>query len=67
MEILKPFGPPLYKNNITINEIDKINNYIDDVLIIDKKKKKKLDASNSLVGKVREEIFIEKEFLEKIY
>ena len=65
MEILKPFGPPLYKNNITINEIDKINNYIDDVLIIDEKKKKELDASNSLVGKVREEIFIEKEFLEK--
>ena len=65
MEILKPFGPPIYRNRLNTDEIKKINNYLDSSLLNDYDKKKKLDASNSLVGKVKEEIHIEKEFLEK--
>ncbi len=64
MEIFKPFGPPIYKDELKSTEIDRINSYIDTNLLNDKIKKKKLDASKSLVGKVKEEIFIEKEFLE---
>ena len=65
MEILKPFGPPIYKSNLDIKDIEKINSYLENNLLNDDDKKKKLDASNSLVGKVKEEIHLEKEFLEK--
>ena len=65
MEILKPFGPPIYKSNLGIKDIEKINSYLENNLLNDDDKKKKLDASNSLVGKVKEEIYLEKEFLEK--
>lgn len=65
MEILKPFGPPIYKSNLEIKEVEKINNYLENNLLNNDDKKKKLDASDSLVGKVKEEIHIEKEFLEK--
>jgi len=65
MEILRPFGPPIYKNNLAIKDIEKINNYLENDLLNDDDKKIKLDASNSLVGKVKEEIHLEKEFLEK--
>ena len=65
MEILKPFGPPIYKSNLGIKDIEKINSYLENNLLNDDDKKKKLDASNSLVGKVKEEIHLEKEFLEK--
>ena len=65
MEILKPFGPPIYTNNLDLKDIEKINSYLENSLLNDDDKKKKLDASNSLVGKVKEEIHLEKEFLEK--
>ena len=65
MEILRPFGPPIYKSNLRIKDIEKINSYLENNLLNDDDKKKKLDASNSLVGKVKEEIHLEKEFLEK--
>ena len=64
MDIFRPFGPPIYKNNIEKNDIQKINTYLDEKLLNDVHKKNELDASNSLVGKVSEEIFIEKNFLE---
>ena len=51
MEILRPFGPPIYKNNLAIKEIEKINNYLENDLLNDDDKKIKLDASNSLVGR----------------
>ena len=65
MEILKPFGPAIYKSNLDIKDIEKINSYLENNLLNDDEKKKKLDASSSLVGKVKEEIHLEKEFLEK--
>jgi|TARA_B100001093_G_C26566201_1_gene900876 predicted 2-oxoglutarate/Fe(II)-dependent dioxygenase YbiX len=65
MEILNPFGPPIYKSNLGIKDIEKINSYLENNLLNDDDKKKKLDASSSLVGKVKEEIHLEKEFLEK--
>ena len=46
-------------------DIEKINSYLENNLLNDDDKKKQLDASNSLVGKVKEEIHLEKEFLEK--
>ncbi len=65
MEILKPFGPPIYKNKLEFEHIEKINKYLEQNLLNNKEKKEKLDASKSLVGKVTEEIFLEKSFLEK--
>ena len=65
MEILKPFGPPMYRDKLEENEVEEINHYIDNELLSNKEKIRELDASNSLVGKVKEEIFIEQYFLEK--
>ena len=64
MNIIRPFCPPIYENKILDNEIIEINKYLDENLLQDFNKKKDLDASKSLVGKVKEEIFIEKHFLE---
>ena len=38
MEILKPFGPPIYKNKLEIDEIEKINSYLNSNLLNDKTK-----------------------------
>ena len=64
MKILRPFGPPIYENNILDTEINEINKYLEEDLFQDFNKKKDLDASKSLVGKVKQEIFVEKHFLE---
>ena len=41
MEILKPFGPPIYKSNLDIKDIEKINSYLENNLLNDDDKKKK--------------------------
>ena len=65
MKIIKPFGPPIYVNNLEDDQINNINLYLENNLLNNQDKKRELDAAKSLVGKVKEEIFIEKDYLEK--
>ena len=60
---IRPFGPPLGKAQLEHNFIKKINDYVDNILLIDEDKRKKHDASTDLVGKVSEELYLEKEFI----
>ena len=64
-ENYKPFGPPLGKTKLESSLVNSINEYVDNNLLTDEEKRKQLNASNTLVGKVSEEIFLEKEFVEK--
>ena len=40
MKILRPFGPPIYENNILDTKINKINKYLDENILRDFNKKK---------------------------
>ena len=54
MKILSPFGPKIAIIKIPKNIIYKINTEVDKILV-DKKKLKKSDYSNKLVGQVKKE------------
>ena len=65
VEFFKPFGPSIAKIKIPIEMVDAINEYTEEV-INNEKKSKDLDWSNKLVGAVRQEFELEREFMEKI-
>lgn len=60
LDILKPFGPPIGVTNLPDALIDKINNFIDEV-VKDKNKSKQLDMGKSLAGQVSQEIMLSDE------
>ena len=62
LNIVRPFGPAIGSTNIPKNLIDKINNFIDE-LIKDKNKSKKLDYGKYLAGQVTQEIKLPKEII----
>ena len=64
IQLFKPFGPPIGKFEMEIDLVNKINNYVDE-LIKDKEKTSKLDAGENLAGQVNQEISFEKSFCEK--
>ena len=64
MKILSPFGPKIAILKIPKNLINKINKEVDKILI-DKKKLKKSDYSNKLVGQVKQEIKLSSNFIKK--
>ena len=64
MKILSPFGPKIAILKIPKNLINKINKEVDKILI-DKKKLKKSDYSNKLVGQVKQEIKLSSNFVKK--
>ena len=64
MRILSPFGPKIAIIKIPKNIINKINQEVDKILN-DKKKLKKSDYSNKLVGQVQQEIQLDKNFIQK--
>ena len=64
IQLFKPFGPPIGKFEMEIDLVNKINNYVDE-LIKDKEKTAKLDAGENLAGQVNQEISFEKSFCEK--
>ena len=64
IQLFKPFGPPIGKFEMEIDLVNKINNYVDE-LIKDKEKISKLDAGKNLAGQVNQEISFEKSFCEK--
>ena len=64
MKVLSPFGPKIAIIKIPKNIINKINKEVDKILI-DKKRLKKSDYSNKLVGQVKQEIKLSSRFIEK--
>ena len=64
MKILSPFGPRIAIIKIPKNIIYKINKEVDKI-IVDKKKLKKSDYSDKLVGQVKQEIKLDTKFVKK--
>ena len=63
INITRPFGPAIGSANIPKTLIDKINNFIDN-LIKDKNKSKELDFGKYLAGQVTQEISLPKEIID---
>ena len=63
LNIIRPFGPAIGSTNIPKTLIDKINNFIDEV-IKDKNKSKKFDWGKYLAGQVTQEIKLPKEIID---
>ena len=63
IDIIRPFGPAIGSTNIPKTLIDKINNFIDEV-IKDKNKSKKFDWGKYLAGQVTQEIKLPKEIID---
>ena len=64
MKLLSPFGPKIAIIKIPKKIINKINNEVDNVLN-DKRRLKKSDYSNKLVGQVKQEIKLNSNFIKK--
>ena len=62
--IVRPFGPCIGKTIIPENLINKLNNYIDNI-ISDKKKSKDQDLGNKLAGNVSQEFTLDNKFIEE--
>ena len=65
VELIQPFGPSILKTKIPQEIMDKLNNYIDQV-VIDKKKSDILNMGNKLAGDVTQEFKLEKDFVDNI-
>ena len=65
LQILRPFGPSIVKLSIPDDLVKKLNDYTDRI-ILDEEKIKKLDHSNQLAGKVKQEFLLENEFMQEI-
>ena len=63
LDIIRPFGPAVAQTTIPKILIDKINNFVDEV-IKDKKRSKELDFGKKLAGEVTQEIFLPNEILQ---
>ena len=64
MKVLSPFGPTIAIIKIPKNTIKKINLEVEKILN-DKKRLKKSDYSNKLVGQVKQEIQLSSKFIKK--
>ena len=65
IQILRPFGPSIVKLSIPDDLVKKLNDYTDRI-ILDEEKITKLDHSNQLAGKVKQEFLLENEFMQQI-
>jgi uncharacterized protein (TIGR02466 family) len=63
-QLLKGFGPSVFKITIPKSIVDTLNNYINQI-VKDKQKQTDLDYGNKLVGHVTQEFLLEKEIIEK--
>ena len=63
--LIRNFGPSIFKVIIPDPIVNNINRYVDDV-IRDKSKAEKLNAGESLVGDVTQEIQLENDFMDKV-
>tara|TARA_B100001029_G_C14859615_1_gene338400 strand:- start:73 stop:702 length:630 start_codon:yes stop_codon:yes gene_type:complete len=65
IKVLKPFGPSVVKARLPDEIISEMNNYIDQV-VKNTQKSKELDYGDQLAGNVKQEIVLEKDFMQKI-
>ena len=63
IQILRPFGPSIAKIVIPKDIVDKLNEYVDQI-IIDENKSKELDNGETLAGNVKQEFGLEYNFVE---
>ena len=64
INIIRPFGPSIAKVELPIIIIEKLNDYVDQI-IEDEKKSKELDNGNNLAGNVKQEFKLEKNIMEE--
>ena len=64
-EVIRQFGPSVFKTQIPNELIDKLNDYAEQI-IKDKKISEKQDHGKALVGDVAQEIRVENDFAFKI-
>ena len=64
-ELIRPFGPSIFKVKIPEKIVNDLNNYIDNI-IENEKKAKELSHGNKLIGDVTQEFKLEKDFMEKV-
>ena len=64
LDLMKPFGPWVAKINIPEDLVNKLNDYVDKI-IVDEEKSKKQDAGGRLVGNVTQEFQVDFDFAEK--
>ena len=64
MKVLSPFGPKIAIIKIPKSIVNKINHEVDKILD-DKRRLKKTDYSNKLVGQVKQEIELNSKFIER--
>ena len=62
-QFIRPFGPVICKVTMPKEIVNKLNNYVDQI-IEDKKKEKELDHGKNLAGNVQQEFRLEKDFVE---
>jgi len=64
INIIRPFGPSIAKVELPIIIIEKLNDYVDQI-IEDEKKSKELDNGNNLAGNVKQEFKLENNIMEE--
>ena len=64
IEVLKPFGPSVAKTIIPEDILNKLNEYVEEI-IKDENKKKSQNHGDKLAGNVTQEFVIEKNFAKK--
>ena len=62
INIIRPFGPAIGSASIPKILVDKMNNFVDEV-VKDKNKSKELDYGHQLAGEVSQDIFMPDEVL----
>ena len=63
--IIKQFGPSVLKTTIPLKILIQLNNYVDEI-ILNEKKSKELNYGSKLVGDVTQEFRLDQEFMKKI-
>ena len=63
IQVLRPFGPSIAKIEIPENIVSKLNDYVDKI-IIDEKKSEELDNGKKLAGNVKQEFRLENDFIQ---
>ena len=63
-QVIRNFGPSVFKVKIPVNILESLNNITDEILL-SKEKQQKFDHGNKLVGDVTQEILLDKEIVTK--
>ena len=64
-DIIKPFGPSIFKVKIPKQIVDDLNNYVDNI-VANETKANQLNYGNQLIGDVTQEFKLEEDFIKQI-